>query len=151
MRPSKISKDLILGAESVLKSNGIKNYKKILTTGIFEIPVIISKNIDSYDGFIALGCVIKGKTPHFNFISEATINSIMNLSVTNKKPIGNGIITCLNKKQAIERSDLNKKNKGGEAAKALFSVLKILKNDTQWAPTKPQGYNNSKIIFIFYK
>ena len=105
--------------------------KIIKVPGVFEIPVTISKNIKKYDAFIALGCVIKGQTPHFNFISEATINSIMNLSVTNKKPIGNGIITCLNKKQAIERSDLNKKNKGGEAAKALLSVLKILKNDTQ--------------------
>ena len=156
----KISDSLIFCSKEKLKNYPKVKYKSkvmkfnadvIEVPGAFEVPVIISKNIDSYDGFIALGCVIKGKTPHFNFISEATINSIMNLSVTYKKPIGNGIITCLNKKQAIERSDLNKKNKGGEAAKALFSVLKILKNDTQWAPTKPQGYNNSKIIFIFYK
>ena len=86
--------------------------------GVFEIPVIISKNIKKFDGFIALGCVIKGETPHFDFISKSTIEAVMKLSVTSKKPIGNGIITCLNMKQAIAR-----KNKGREAADAVNSVL----------------------------
>ena len=127
----KISNNLLEGATKVLKKNGIKNYKKILVPGIFEIPSIISAFINNYDAFIALGCVIKGKTPHFNLISVASINAIMHLSITNKKPIGNGIITCLNKKQAIERSDLNKKNKGAEAAQATLSVLGILKNESK--------------------
>ena len=80
-----------------------------LVPGVFEIPVVIKKYIDSFDAFIALGCVIKGKTPHFDFISRASINEIMNLSTRYGKPIGNGIITCLNKKQALERSDREKK------------------------------------------
>ena len=87
--------------------------------GIFEIPVIIAKNIKKYDGFIALGCVIKGETPHFDFISQATIDAIMKLSIDYKKPIGNGIITCLNKNQAEVRS----KTKGQEAANAVIAVL----------------------------
>jgi 6,7-dimethyl-8-ribityllumazine synthase len=91
--------------------------------GIFEIPVTISKVIKEYDAFVALGCVIKGKTPHFNLISKAVINAIMNLSIRNKKPIGNGIITCLNKKQAVERANPNKKNKGGEAVQAVLATL----------------------------
>ena len=93
--------------------------------GIFEIPVVISKNINKYDGFIALGCVIKGQTPHFDFISKATIDAIMKLSVVSKKPIGNGILTCLNYKQAKERSVKKgkKEGKGTEAAKALLQVL----------------------------
>ena len=127
----KISKDLLFGASNVLKGNGLKNYKKITVPGIFEIPLIISRNVNSFDAFIALGCVIKGETPHFDFISKATINAIMNLSITHKKPIGNGIITCLNKKQASERSNPHKKDKGGEAAKAILSVLEISKNDTK--------------------
>ena len=90
----------------------------ISVPGVFEIPVTISKNIKKYDAFIALGCVIKGKTPHFDFISQATTNAIMNLSIMNKKPIGNGIITCLNMKQAVIR-----KKKGSEAAKAIMSIL----------------------------
>ena len=99
--------------------------------GIFEIPVVIAKNVNSYDGFVALGCVIKGKTPHFEIISKATINAIMDLSVKFNKPIGNGIITCLNKKQALERADPTKRNKGGEAARATLSVLGILKDETK--------------------
>ena len=120
-----ISKKLIFGASKVLNDNDLNNFKKIFAPGIFEIPVIIAKKINSFDAFIALGCVIKGETPHFEFISRATINSISHLSVTYKKPIGNGIITCLNKKQALIRSDPKKKNKGGEAAKAILSVLKV--------------------------
>ena len=91
----------------------------IKVPGVFEIPVTIAKNIKKYDGFIALGCVIKGETPHFDFISKATINGIMKLSIESKKPIGNGIITCLNLKQALSR-----KKKGQEAALAVLSVLK---------------------------
>ena len=121
----KIAKELLLGATKVLNNNGVKKYKKIIVPGIFEIPVLISKNINSFDAFIALGCVIKGKTPHFEYISRSTINSISHLSIIHKKPIGNGIITCLNIKQAFERSNPKKKNKGGEAAKAIFSVLKV--------------------------
>tara|TARA_B110000116_G_C16652250_1_gene497873 strand:+ start:351 stop:770 length:420 start_codon:yes stop_codon:yes gene_type:complete len=125
----KISKDLLLGAERVLKKNRIKGYKKILTTGAFEIPVLISNNIKKYDGFIALGCVIKGETPHFDYICKATIDALMNLSITFKKPVGNGIITCFNKKQALKRSDPLKNNKGGEATEAVLSVLQVLKNE----------------------
>ena len=97
------------------KSNSIKI---IRVPGVFEIPVTISKNIKKFDAFIALGCVIKGKTPHFDFISQASTNAIMHLSITHKKPIGNGIITCLNMAQAKIR-----KKKGAEAAKAVLSIL----------------------------
>ena len=111
-----ISKNLL---QSALKS--IKNklsFKIIYVPGVFEIPITISKNLRKYDGFIALGCVIKGQTPHFEFISSSVTDNILNMSVKNKKPIGNGIITCLNKKQAIARS-----KKGAEAANAMLSVL----------------------------
>jgi len=92
--------------------------KIIDVPGVFEIPVTISKNLKKYNAFIALGCVIKGQTPHFDFISQASTNAIMKLSIESKKPIGNGIITCLSLKQAIIR-----KKKGSEAAKAILSVL----------------------------
>ncbi len=96
-----------------------KNIKVIKVPGVFEIPVTISKNIKKYDAFIALGCVIKGETPHFDFISSATTNAIMKLSVDNKKPIGNGIITCLNREQAEDR--VHRKACG--AADAVISIL----------------------------
>ena len=92
--------------------------KIINVPGVFEIPVTISKNLKKFDAFIALGCVIKGETPHFDFISQASTDAIMNLSIISKKPIGNGIITCLNLKQAKAR-----KFKGAEAAGAVLSVL----------------------------
>ncbi len=111
-----ISKELMISAKNEI--NNLFKIKIIYVPGVFEIPITISKNIKKYHGFLALGCVIKGKTPHFNFISKASIEAIMKLSVDNKKPIGNGIITCLNMKQAIER-----KKKGKEAARALISVL----------------------------
>jgi len=97
------------------KSNIIKIIK---VPGVFEIPVTISKNIKKYDAFLALGCVIKGETPHFDFISQASTNAIMDLSINSQKPIGNGIITCLNMRQAKAR-----KRKGAEAAQAVISIL----------------------------
>ena len=117
-----ISENLLRGASQYLKKNK-KKFKIIETTGVFEIPVIISRNIKKFDAFIALGCVIKGQTPHFDFISQSTTDALMNLAVNNKKPIGNGIITCLNMNQAVERSHHKKKNKGREAANAVLSVL----------------------------
>tara|TARA_B100001175_G_C19399566_1_gene585553 strand:+ start:111 stop:500 length:390 start_codon:yes stop_codon:yes gene_type:complete len=111
-----ISKGLL---DSSLKLIPKSNVIKIINVpGVFEIPVTISKNIKKYDAFLALGCVIKGETPHFDFISQASTNALMDLSINNKKPIGNGIITCLNMRQAIAR-----KKKGAEAAKAVISIL----------------------------
>ena len=111
-----ITKELLKGAKKVKKAHTY--HDEITVHGIFEIPVVISKNIDSYDGFVALGCAIKGKTPHFELISKAVTNAIMNLSITHKKPIGNGILTCLNKRQALKRLD-----KGAEALSAVEQVF----------------------------
>ena len=113
-----ISAGLLKSAKQVLN----KPFDLILVPGVFEIPMTIAKNIKKYDGFIALGCVIKGETPHFDYISKAAINGIMKLSIESKKPIGNGIITCLNKNQALAR-----RKKGREAAKAMISLLDISK------------------------
>ena len=112
-----ISKKLVLGAKKML-SNKKFNISIFDVPGIYEIPIAIRKNINKFDGFIALGCVIKRQTPQFDFISYASTDAIMNLSINSKKPIGNGILTCLNMKQAKAR-----KNKGAEAANAILSVL----------------------------
>ena len=111
-----ISSGLLNSATNLLPKNS--KIKIINVPGVFEIPVTISKNIKKFDGFIALGCVIKGQTPHFDFISQASTDAIMKMSINSKKPIGNGIITCLNMKQAKAR-----KKKGAEAANAVLSVL----------------------------
>ena len=122
----------------IISSSLVKNAKKKLVLenysisiidvpGVFEIPIAIRKNIKKFDGFVALGCVIKGQTPHFNLICNSTFNSIIKLSINFNKPISNGIITALNMNQALDRSrkSSNKKpNKGSEAAKAVISILK---------------------------
>ena len=112
-----ISSKMLKNSIELITKNNLK-YKIINVPGVFEIPVTISKNIRNFDAFIALGCVIKGETPHFDFISNATTLAIMNLSIDNKKPIGNGIITCLNLKQAKARY-----KKGKEAVQAVISVI----------------------------
>ena len=113
-------KEISLGLLNSAKKNLPRSFevKEIKVPGVFEIPITISKNLKKFDGFIALGCVIKGKTPHFDFISQSSTNAIMNLAINSKKPIGNGILTCLNFYQAKIR-----KKKGAEAAKAIISVL----------------------------
>ena len=123
----KISKMLLDGAVSKLKENKIFNFQIIKVPGTFEIPVVVSNLLDKFDAFVVLGCIIKGETPHFHYLCSSVINSLINLSIKSKKPIGNGILTCNNKKQAVKRADLNKKDKGGDAAEAIISVFNIIK------------------------
>ena len=123
---NQITTKLVQSATNSLKKKKFK-LSIINVSGVFEIPIAIRKNINKFDAFIALGCVIKGKTPHFNLICSTSFNAIMKLSITFNKPIGNGIITALNMKQAKQRSGLiksNKPNKGLEAADAVISILK---------------------------
>ena len=110
---------LLNTAVKELKKNKV-TFKILEVPGAFEIPVTISRNINKYDGFIALGSIIKGETPNFDFISYAITNGLINLSINSKKPIGNGILTCFNSKQALARSD-----KGYEAAIAVLDVLNV--------------------------
>jgi 6,7-dimethyl-8-ribityllumazine synthase len=121
-----ISNDLVVNAKKKLIKEKFSIHI-LEIPGVFEIPISIRKNIKKYDGFVALGCVIKGQTPHFNLICSSTFDAILKLSIEFCKPIGNGIITSLSMKQAIQRSKKstsNKPNKGSEAANAVISVLK---------------------------
>ena len=115
-----ITQNLINSAVKKLKIK--KNITIIKVPGTFEIPVVISRNLKQFDGFVVLGCVIKGETPHFDFLCNSVFISLLNLSIKTKKPIGNGIITAINMSQAKKRSFI----KGSEAANA---VLEIIKND----------------------
>ena len=116
---------LVKSAKKILKKEKM-SISILKVPGIFEIPIAIRKNITKFDAFIALGCVIKGKTPHFDLICKSSFDAILNLTITFNKPIGNGIITALNIKQAKERCGSirsKKPNKGFEAAKAVLSIL----------------------------
>ena len=110
-----ITNELYLSAKMVLKKF---NHDLVEVPGAFEIPVTISRLAKKYDGFIAIGCIIKGETANFDLISNAITNGIMQISIKEKKPIGNAILTCFNKKQAKERFE-----KGSEAANAVIVVL----------------------------
>ena len=122
-----VSNRLALSAINLLKKNKIK-HKIINVPGVFEVPITLRKFIKKFDGFVVLGCVIKGETPHFDLITKSTFDAIIKISITYNKPITNGIITCFNMSQANQRSLLTKKsrkiNKGHEAASALIYLLK---------------------------
>ncbi len=121
-----ITKKLVTSSKNFLKKEKY-NLSILNVTGVYEIPIAIRKNVKKFDAFIALGCVIKGKTPHFNLICKSTFDTLLKLSIIYNKPIGNGVITALNIKQAKERCGIiksKKSNKGLEAAKAVLSILK---------------------------
>ena len=117
---SDITENLYLNAKEELDKFSIKKIDIVKVPGSFEIPVVISKLAKKYDGFIAIGCVIKGETANFDLISKAITNGIMEISISQKKPIGNAIITSFNRAQALKRF-----NRGKEAAQAILEVLKI--------------------------
>jgi len=93
-------------------------FKILEVPGAFEIPVVIVRNIKKFDGFIAIGSIIKGETPNFEFISSAITSGLIQISILYKKPIGNAVLTCLNERQAKARA-----LKGFEAAIAVCDVL----------------------------
>ena len=120
-----ISDNLLKYCLKTLNINKLEADVKIVS-GALEIPTLIACNIKKkYKFFIALGCIIKGKTPHFDFIASAITKSLLDLSIDYKVPVTNGIITSLTRAQALERSSKNK-NKGREAANAVISLLKHL-------------------------
>tara|TARA_B100001029_G_C15048819_1_gene449159 strand:+ start:591 stop:992 length:402 start_codon:yes stop_codon:yes gene_type:complete len=120
---SEITDGICDSAKNELKNLNIEKFDIIKIPGAFEIPVTISRLSNKYDGFIAIGCIIKGETLNFDLISKSITNGIMFLSTNQKKPIGNAILTCFNKKQALSRLE-----KGKEAANAVISVLKNVPN-----------------------
>ena len=125
-----IADDLIKGASQYLEDKDLFgdldihiDYSIHKVPGAFEIPFIISRDSNIYDGFLALGCIIKGQTYHFEVISNEVTRKLMDLSIDIDKPIGFGILTCQNKEQAKERSDPTKGNKGAEAARGCISSM----------------------------
>ena len=115
-----ITENLYLNAKKELDKFSLKKIDIVKVPGSFEIPVVISKLAKKYDGFIAIGCVIKGETANFDLISKAITNGIMEIFISQKKPIGNAVITSFNREQALKRF-----NRGKEAAQAILEVLKI--------------------------
>ena len=120
----KITEGLLNGAVTELKRLKF-NYEIFRVNGSLEIPVQIAILLKRkrYDAVIAVGCIIKGKTDHYEFIANAITNSLLSLSVKNRIPISNTVLTCSSIKQATERSS-KKLNRAKEAVLAAISVLK---------------------------
>ena len=120
----KITEGLLNGAITELKRLKF-NYDVFRVNGSLEIPVQIAVLLKrkKYDAVIAVGCIIKGKTDHYEFIANAITNSLLSISVKNKIPVSNTVLTCSSVKQATERSS-KKLNRAKEAVLAAISVLK---------------------------
>jgi 6,7-dimethyl-8-ribityllumazine synthase len=103
------------------------DYDIVNVPGALEIPVVIAvaKQTFRYDGYIALGCVIRGETTHYEIVSHESARALMDLSIHEHLAIGNGILTVENEKQALERADFNKLNKAGDAALACLKMINI--------------------------
>lgn len=122
-----ISEDLLQGALAVLQTAGAQ-VTKVNVPGALEIPQIISYAEAAkagYDGYVALGCVIRGETTHYDYVCEQSARALMDLAVGQQLAIGNGIITVENEAQAIARSKPSQKDKGGFAANATVKMIKI--------------------------
>ena len=118
-----ITLNLLKGAQIFLKKKGHK-FDTTFTMGSLEIPTKVSMKLNKskYDAVVAIGCIIKGKTDHYEFIASAITNTLLELSIQHKLPISNSILTCRNMKQAKERSS-KKLNRAKEAVEAAIAVL----------------------------
>ena len=118
-----ITLDLVKGAQKYLEENGHK-FDTTFTKGSLEIPTKISMKLKKhkYDAVVAIGCIIKGKTDHYEFIANAITTTLLELSIQNKIPISNSVLMCRNIKQAKERSS-KKLNRAKEAVEAAITVL----------------------------
>ena len=117
---------LVSGVNDVLNNHKKKIKTKIIyVPGVFEIPYTISKNLKKYDAFIALGCVIKGETPHFEFISQAIANGVKDLNILFDIPFIFCVSTDLNLNQAKARSGGKLGNKGADSAEAALKMIMI--------------------------
>ena len=125
----KISEGLIAGAKDYCNENKL-SYKTYNVVGALEIAgaikIISDKSLDnSFDGYLALGCVIRGETSHFDIVINESSRALTNLTLNNSLIIGNGILTVENEEQAILRSLKNNNNKGYHAAHACHDLISL--------------------------
>jgi len=122
---------LVKGAEDSLERHGVKtsDIHVIKVPGAFEIPVTLQKiaNNDNYDAIIALGAVIRGATPHFDYVCAACTNGISKVALESAKPIANGVLTVNSIEQAIERAGTKAGNKGAEAAEVAIEMASLMR------------------------
>ena len=122
---SEISDNLLDGATKFLKKENIL-YETLCVPGSLEIPFFLKKNREKFSGYIILGCIIKGETDHYEVVKKSTFNSIYKFSYDYSFPLSTALLTVNNYDQALERSKVNKKNLGGNAAKVCLDLISKL-------------------------
>ncbi len=132
-----IADQLSAGAVEVLEGAGV-SFEKLSVPGAFEIPAAIrfairsmevhSTSSGGYTGFIALGCVVRGETDHYDHISRETTRALMDIAVNYSVAVGMGVLTCETYEQAMTRAAVNQKNKGADAAEACIKMMELKKN-----------------------
>ena len=122
---SEISDNLLDGATKFLKKENI-SYEKLCVPGSLEIPFFLKKNREKFSGYIILGCIIKGETDHYEVVKKSTFNYIYKFSYDYSFPLSTALLTVNNYDQALERSKVNKKNLGGNAAKVCLDLMNKL-------------------------
>lgn len=119
---------LLKGATTALEAAGA-SYEVVTVPGALEIPAAIGFTLDDdgaeYDGYVALGCVIRGETYHFEIVANESSRALMTLSVEEQLAIGNGILTVENEEQAWARADVERGDKGGFAARAALAMISL--------------------------
>lgn len=121
-----VSNFLSLGAIEALKENECE-YERLEVPGALEISsaINIAAKSGRFDGFVALGCVLRGETSHYDIVCEQSAAGIMQLTIDQSLAIGNGILTCENQDQAVVRADPKQKNKGRDAVMAALALINI--------------------------
>ena len=119
-----ITEMMVRGAIAVLEESGVK-YERLAVPGSFEIPGAIKFAMNMYDGFVALGCVIRGATSHFEYVCAESARGLMALTMEHNMAIGYGVLTCDTEAQAIERADPKQLDKGGDAAAACLRMIEL--------------------------
>ncbi len=121
---SDIADELIAGAEREIKKNGALS-ERVVVPGAFEIPGAIALAAGRYDGFVALGCVIRGETTHYDYVCGESARGLMDLSVHRKLAVGYGIVTVDTAEQAWARAATDRGDKGGDAAHACLAMVAL--------------------------
>ncbi|MCB9983155.1 MAG: 6,7-dimethyl-8-ribityllumazine synthase [Rhodospirillales bacterium] len=117
-----IADALVRGAVETLEAKGVP-FDRIEVPGALEIPAAIGFSAQKYNGFVALGCVIRGETSHYDIVAGESARGLMDLSIREGLCIGNGILTCESRAQAMERALPEKKNKGRDAVVAALAMM----------------------------
>lgn len=121
-----IADELVAGAIAAIEARGA-SYDRVAVPGALEIPQVLAKAVEvgRWDGAVALGCVIRGETAHYDIVCNNANHWLMDVAIRHRMPVGNGILTVENEAQAMARAQGGADGKGGDAARACLKLIEI--------------------------